>query len=306
MSSDAGHHDHHHDRRGERVSPKPLVIALLITTGFMVIEVIGGLLTNSLALLADAGHMLTDAAALGFAWAAARLARRPVDARRSYGYGRVQVLAAFVNGLVLIAVVAGIAYGPAQRLFAPAPVDGGVMLAVAAAGLAANIAAFLVLHGGDRRNLNLRGAALHVAGDLLGSLGALVAGLVLLTTGWTPIDPILSVAVALLVLRSAWAIIREAGHVLVEGTPDRIEAAALRAAILAGVPEVIDVHHIHAWSLTPERPIVTLHARLRAGSDSDRAVAATVRLLKERFAVDHATVQVEYELCADLAPGPAP
>ncbi|MGK9167995.1 cation diffusion facilitator family transporter [Inquilinus limosus] len=281
-----------------------LLAALAITAGFMLLEAAGGWIANSLALLADAGHMLTDAAALALAWLAARMARRPRDARRSYGYGRVQVLAAFANGIVLLAVVIAIVVEAVGRLAAPAPVAGGLMMGIAAAGLVANLVAYRVLQGGDRTNLNLRGAALHVLGDLLGSIGALAAGAVILATGWTPIDPILSVLVSLLVLRSAWAILRESGHVLVEGTPDRIDEAALTEAILAGVPAVIDVHHVHAWTLTPGRPIVTLHARLREGADSDQAVGAVTRLLRDRFGVDHATVQAEFEICADTEAAP--
>jgi cobalt-zinc-cadmium efflux system protein len=299
-----GHAHHHHGMPEGADGERRLLIALAITAGFMLVEAAGGWFANSLALLADAGHMLTDAAALGLAWLAARMAHRPRDARRSYGYGRVQVLAAFANGIVLIAVVVAIVVEAAGRLADPAPVAGGLMMAIAAAGLVANLVAFRVLQGGDRNNLNLRGAALHVMGDLLGSIGALAAGAVILATGWTPIDPILSVLVSLLVLRSAWSILRESGHVLVEGSPDRIDEAALSAAIVAGVPDVVDVHHVHAWTLTPDRPIVTLHARLCQGADSDQAVAAVIRLLHERFGIEHATVQAEFEVCADVTTAP--
>lgn len=300
-----GHHaGHHHGLPEGADGERRLLIALAITAGFMLVEAAGGWIANSLALLADAGHMLTDAAALALAWLAARMARRPRDARRSYGYGRVQVLAAFANGIVLLAVVVAIVVEAAGRLAAPAPVEGGLMIGIAAAGLVANLVAFRVLQGGDRGNLNLRGAALHVMGDLLGSVGALAAGAVILLTGWTPIDPILSVVVSLLVLRSAWAILRESGHVLVEGTPDRVDEAVLTEAILAGVPAVIDVHHVHAWTLTPDRPIVTLHARLREGADSDQAIGAVTRLLRDRFGIDHATVQAEFEVCADVTHAP--
>jgi cobalt-zinc-cadmium efflux system protein len=300
-----GHHaGHQHGLPEGADGERRLLIALAITAGFMLVEAAGGWIANSLALLADAGHMLTDAAALALAWLAARMARRPRDARRSYGYGRVQVLAAFANGIVLLAVVVAIAVEAAGRLAAPAPVEGGLMIGIAAAGLVTNLVAFRVLQGGDRGNLNLRGAALHVMGDLLGSVGALAAGAVILLTGWTPIDPILSVVVSLLVLRSAWAILRESGHVLVEGAPDRVDEAVLAEAILAGVPAVIDVHHVHAWTLTPDRPIVTLHARLREGADSDQAIGAVTRLLRDRFGIDHATVQAEFEVCADVTHAP--
>jgi len=183
--------------------------AFVLTAGFMGAEVAGGLLSGSLALLADAAHMLTDAASLALAWCAFRIARRPADPRRSYGYHRGQVLAAFVNGAVLVAIVAWIFIEAVQRLMNPVPVEGGLMLGVAALGLAVNVIAFLVLHGGDRENLNMRGAAAHVLGDLLGSAAAIAGALVILWTGWTPIDPILSMLVGLLVLRSAWMVVRE-------------------------------------------------------------------------------------------------
>ncbi len=181
--------------------------AALLTGGFMVVEAVGGVLSGSLALLADAGHMLTDAAALALAWLAFRIARRPSDWKRTYGFHRFQVLAAYSNGLTLFFIALAIAYEAFQRLREPAEVLGGPMLAVAVLGLVVNIAAFLVLHGADRESLNVRGAMLHVLGDLLGSAAAIVAALVILWTGWTPIDPLLSVLVAVLILRSAWFLV---------------------------------------------------------------------------------------------------
>jgi cobalt-zinc-cadmium efflux system protein len=216
--------------------------AMVLTGGFMGIEVVGGLVSGSLALLADAGHMLTDFAALGLAWFAFRIARRPPDQRRSYGYHRIQVLAAFVNGIVLVAVVGWILVEAVGRLLAPVEVLGGVMLAVAVGGLLVNIAAFALLHGGDRDNINLRAAAIHVLGDLLGSAAAILAAGVILGTGWMPIDPLLSVLVALLILRSSWLIIKKSAHILLEGTPDWLDVGRLRADLVAQVPGVEDVH----------------------------------------------------------------
>jgi cobalt-zinc-cadmium efflux system protein len=280
-------------------SERRIVAALAITLGFMVVEAAGGWLANSLALIADAGHMLTDSAALALALLAARLARRRSDARRSYGYARVPVLAAFVNGVALLAVVVWIAYEAARRLTDPDPIDAPLMMVVAALGLVANIVSFRILQGGSREDLNLRGAALHVMGDLLGSVGALAAAGVILATGWTPIDPILSVLVSLLVLRSAWSILSEATHVLLEGTPDLLSAAALGDALVGPVAGIEGVHHVHAWMLTPGKPIVTLHARLAAGTDSDRAIRAVEAVLRERFGVTHTTIQVEFGDCAE-------
>jgi cobalt-zinc-cadmium efflux system protein len=273
--------------------------ALGLTAGFMGAEVAGGLISGSLALLADAAHMMTDAAALALAWCAFRIARRPADPRRSYGYHRGQVLAAFVNGAVLIAIVFWIFVEAFQRLRDPLPVQGWTMLVIAALGLAVNIAAFLVLHGGDRQNLNMRGAAAHVLGDLLGSAAAIVGAGVILSTGWTPIDPILSMLVGLLVLRSAWLVMRESTHILLEGTPAQIDPQGLRLALMADIPDLQDVHHIHAWSLTPERPLLTLHARVGESADAQAILLRIKQVLASRFGIDHSTVQIERGNCGD-------
>lgn len=304
MAHDHATHSHGTDSKGR------LGWALALTATFMVAEVVGGVLSGSLALIADAGHMLTDAAALALAWVAMQVAERPYDARRTYGYHRAQVLAAFVNGVTLLAIVAWIVYEAVLRLLAPVPVEGGLMLAVAAVGLAVNWAAFALLHGGDRRNLNMRGAAVHVLGDLLGSLAAIVAAAVILLTGWTPIDPALSILVALLILRSAWFLIRRTTHILLEGAPEQFDTRRLKEMLTAAIPEVRDIHHVHAWSLTPERPLMTLHAVIDAEADDARVLRCIKELLGSEFGVDHATIQIERlgcaDNCADLAADPEP
>ncbi|GAB4374879.1 MAG: cation diffusion facilitator family transporter [Kiloniellaceae bacterium] len=293
-----GHgHAHGHPLSGD--NEKRVLWAFVLTAGFMLAEVAGGLISGSLALLADAAHMLTDAAALALAWVAFRIARRPADPRRSYGYHRGQVLAAFVNGAVLIVIVAGIAFEAVDRLRNPVPVAGGTMLVIAVLGLAVNIAAFYILHGGDRRNLNLRGAAAHVMGDLLGSAAAVIGALVILRTGWTPIDPILSILVGLLVLRSAWLIVRESAHILLEGTPAGIDPQGLRRALMDDIPALQDVHHIHAWSLTAERPLLTLHAQVGDSADTQAVLKRIKQVLSRRFGIDHSTVQIERGPCGD-------
>lgn len=308
-----GHGDAGHDRPGRdhavhrhddaaavtTDSERRVFFVMLLTGLFMVAEAAGGLLAGSLTLVADAGHMLTDTAALAFAWFAFRVARRPSDARRSYGYHRFQVLAAFVNGLALVVLAGWITVEAVRRLAAPVPVLGGPMLGIAVFGLAVNIVAFVVLHRGDRGNLNMRGALLHVAGDLLGSAGAIVAAAVILLTGWTPIDPILSVVVALLILRSAWAVVRHSTHILVEGTPHGLDPAQIGAAIRAAEPQVEDVHHVHAWSLTAERPLVTLHVTVNPDADPAAVLAVVKTVLQSRFGITHATVQVEPGGCPD-------
>jgi len=272
---------------------------LVLTAAFMVAEAIGGWLAGSLALIADAGHMLSDTAALGLAWAGFRMARRPSDAKRSYGYHRFQILVAFANGLALFAIAAWIVFEAIGRLRAPLPVLGVPMLAVAAAGLAVNLVAFFVLRAGDRDNLNVRAALLHVIGDLLGSVGAIAAAIVILATGWTPIDPILSILMTVLILRGAWDVTGRAAHVLMEGAPDGFDVAALRADLIAAVPGVTDVHHVHAWMLTAERPLVTLHVCLASSVEPNAALAAIKTRLKDEFGIAHSTVQIDPADCPD-------
>jgi len=274
---------------------------MLLTGGFMAVEVAGGLLSGSLALLADAGHMLTDAAALCFAWLAFRLARQPADPRRSYGYHRFQILAAFLNGVVLIAIVVWIAIEAVRRLNAPVEILGGTMLAVAGVGLVVNVICFAILHGGNRENLNVHGALLHVLGDLLGSLAAIVAAVVIIVTGWTPIDPLLSILVALLILRSAWALVRQSTHVLLEGTPSEVDVSQLKRALVDGVAAVNDVHHVHVWTLASGKPIMTLHANVCDGADAEEALKTILSICRENFGVTHVTVQIEHGNCLDVA-----
>ncbi|MEI9987274.1 MAG: cation diffusion facilitator family transporter [Aliidongia sp.] len=273
--------------------------AFAIIFVFMLVEVAGGLFSGSLALLADAGHMVSDAAALGMSWAALRIGRRPADPHRSYGYQRLEVLVAFVNGCSLFVIAAWIVIEAALRFTRPVPVLGGPMLGVAVAGLLANLVAFLVLNGGSRENLNMRSAWLHVLGDMLGFVVAIVAALVILATGWSPIDPILSILVALLILKSAGGIVRASSHILLEGTPPGLDLAALGADLEAGIPVVQEVHHIHAWSLTAERTMVTLHVRCAPGTDAATVIPAVSQRLREQFGIDHSTIQLDCEDCAD-------
>jgi cobalt-zinc-cadmium efflux system protein len=287
-----GLHDHAKDERR-------ILWAMVLTGAFMLVEVAGGLVANSLALLADAGHMATDTASLALAYAAFRVGRRGHDSRRTYGYHRFQVLAAFVNGLALIAVVLWIGIEAVRRLLAPVEVLGGLMLAVAVAGLVVNIAAFTILHRGDRANMNVRGAALHVLGDMLGSIAAIVAAVVISQTGWMPIDPLLSLAVAGLVLHSAFGVVKASGHILLEGAPDWLDVAAFRAELLAAVSGVTDVHHVHTWMITADRPMMTLHVEIEPGADPQQTLAAVRRYIHEQIGIDHATIQIETAGCLD-------
>jgi cobalt-zinc-cadmium efflux system protein len=287
-------HSHRHDTNERRMG-----LAALLTGLFMGAEIAGGIVSGSLALLADAGHMLTDFASLSLAWFGFRLARRPADWIRTYGFDRFQVLIAFVNGLALFVIAAWIVYEAYERLSSPQPVAGGIMVVVAVLGLLVNIAALALLHGANRKNLNVRGAAIHVLGDLLGSAAALVAGAVILLTNWTPIDPLLSVLVALIIVRSGWQVVKESGHILLEGAPLELDTRNIGPDLVASVPGVVGVHHLHVWSITQERRMVTLHACVEEDRDGDEMVKAIKQRLHTQFDLDHATVEIEHGVCAD-------
>ncbi len=277
-----------------------VLLALILTGTFMVVEVIGGLLSGSLALLADAGHMLTDTLALGLAAAAFQISKRPADARLTYGYQRFQVLAAFVNGLSLLLIVAWIVYEAVDRFLNPIDITAGTMLAVAVAGLVVNILSFTILHGGDQHNLNIRGAALHVLGDLLGSVAAIIAALVILYTQWTPIDPMLSLLVAALIFRSAWGLVKRSAHVLLEGAPEHVDPEQISERVTASIPEVRNAHHIHVWGLTPQELLLTMHVTLTAPVENTSDILRRVKqLLDEEFGIDHSTIEIETDDCAD-------
>jgi cobalt-zinc-cadmium efflux system protein len=274
-------------------------LAAALTGAFMFAEVAGGIAAGSLALLADAGHMLTDFASLSLAWFGFRLSRRPADWMRTYGFDRFQVLVAFANGLALFAIAAWIVYEAAERLMTTPVVSGGIMVVVATLGLLVNVAAFWLLQGADPNNLNIRGAAIHVLGDLLGSVAALMAGTVILLTGWTPIDPLLSVVVAAIILRSGWRVVTDAGHILLEGAPEELDTRAIGPDLISTVIGVEGVHHVHVWSITQSRRMVTLHACIGDKSDSDQLVKDIKARLKDQFGLDHATVEIERGECAD-------
>ncbi len=279
---------------------KRVQVALALTGTFMLVEVAGGILSGSLALLADAGHMLTDTMALALSAIAFRVSSRPADAKRSYGYQRFQILAAFVNGLSLLVIVGWILFEAIQRILTPSIVMGQMMLVVAAAGLLVNVIVFFVLHGGDQENLNMRGAALHVLGDLLGSVAAIAAALIILSTGWMPIDPILSVGVAMLIFRSAWHLVKRSAHILLEGAPEWLDVDEMQSKIIASNPEVKEIHHVHVWGLTPQHPMLTMHVALRQiQSDTTATIRGIKDLLRHEYGINHSTIEVECDDCAD-------
>ena len=292
------HADHGHGAAHAN-NERRMGLAAALTGAFMFAEVAGGIAAGSLALIADAGHMLTDFASLALAWFGFRLSRRPADWRRTYGFDRFQVLVAFTNGLALFAIAAWIVYEAIERLMTTTQVSGGIMVVIAALGLLVNIAAFRLLQGADRENLNIRGAAVHVLGDLLGSVAALAAGAVILLTGWTPIDALLSIVVALIIVKSGWRVTADAGHILLEGAPGELDTRAIGPDLVANVTGVAEVHHVHVWSITQSRRMVTLHACIGETDDSDAIVKSIKARLKEHFGLDHATVEIERGICAD-------
>jgi len=298
--SDDHDHSHAHVHAANERNMKRVMIALVLTAAFMVVEVVGGIISGSLALLADAGHMLTDTMALGLAAMAFHVSKRPPDGKLTFGYQRFQILAAFVNGLSLLAVVGWILFEAVNRFFNPNEILGSTMLTVAIAGLVVNIISFAVLHSGDQENLNIRGAALHVAGDLLGSVAAIVAALVIIYTGWTLIDPILSVAVAALILKSAWSLVKRSAHVLLEGAPEWLDVAAMQEQIVAGVPGVGGIHHVHIWGLTPQDLMLTMHMSIvdDVESQSD-VIRETKRFLEDEYGIGHSTIELDIDGCSD-------
>lgn len=287
-------HDHQHNHRTERVAIRPLQIALLITAGFMIVEIIGGLITNSLALLADAGHMLTDVAALALALFAIWLARRPATPERSYGFLRAEVLAAFFNAVTLVVMSIFIFMEAFRRFGEPPEVESGPMLAVAFAGLGANVASAWVLsrEGGHQHNLNTRGAFLHVIGDMLGSVGAIVAALVMMGTGWYLADPILSTIIGALILRSAWLLLRESVDVLLESTPRGIKSGEVRDALI-DVDGVCGVHDLHIWTVTSGLDSISAHVQVNDTRDWNDVCVDLTDTVRDRFGISHVTLQPE-------------
>jgi len=286
-----GHHHHHDIREGNR---KALVLALCITGGIMLLEFAGGLLTNSLALLSDSGHMLGDAASLLLSLAAFRLAARPASDRKTYGFHRVEILAALANGATLFLVAGVILWEAFERLLDPPAVESGTMMGIAAVGLAANLlSAFVLMRKGDvHGNLNLRGAFLHVVSDALGSVGAILAGALMLAFGWYIADPIISMLVAVLILRSAWGVLSNAVHVLMEGMPHGIERQDIVDALRA-IGGVEDVHDVHCWSITSGMHAFSCHLLIRDDADGQDILQRAIEIMSGRFGIDHATIQVE-------------
>lgn len=289
-------HAHHqgdaaHRHIAENRSSRALGMGLALTLLFAVVEVATGFIANSLALIADAGHMVTDAASLGLALVAQIIATRPPSARNSFGFGRAEALAAFVNGLAMLLVVAWIVFEAVQRFAAPREVEGGAVLIVAALGLLVNLGVAWMLSR-DQASINTRAALVHVMGDVLGSIAAIAAGAVIYFTGWTQIDPLLSVLVSLLILKSTVAILRESYHSLMEGVPHGIDYLKVGENI-AAVPGVLSVHDLHVWDMSPGQPALIGHLRIRSLREWPQVLASVQQMLLAQHGIDHVTLQPE-------------
>lgn len=291
-------HSHAHDQGAARHNWRRLVLTLILIAAYMVAEVIGGVLANSLALLADAGHMLSDVAALGLSLFALWIARRPPQAGRTYGYYRAEILAALVNGASLVAISFYIFYEAWQRLGEPPEVAGGLMMLVATGGLLVNLAALWLLHAGRQESLNMRGAWLHVFTDTLGSVGAIAAGVLVWVWGWRLADPLISVLIGALVLYSSWGLLKESVAVLMEFAPGNVDIDDIRNT-MAGVPQVQGVHDLHVWSITSGMVALSAHVVAEPAASGPALLTRLRDILHARFGIDHITIQIDAEGCCD-------
>jgi len=295
MNATEHHHKHdhaeHHSGHHHHGSGNTLLWALALTISFALVEAIGGLISGSLALLSDAGHMVTDAMALGLAAFAAWMAKQPRSARHSYGLVRAEVVAALINGLFMLVIVFTIAYHAIERLWQPQPVAGGMVMVIAAIGLVINIVVAMILHRGEQ-TLNTRAAYLHVLGDLLGSVAALVAGAVIYFTGWTPIDPLLSLLICALILYSCVRLLREGLHVIMEGVPLNLDFDVI-AGTMAESNAVDSIHDLHVWTLSSGMVALSAHVVIRDMGQWESVLGEMTQLLDQRFDIQHVTLQPE-------------
>lgn len=271
---------------------RPLIIAFALTSAYMVVEFAVGFSVNSLALISDAAHMGTDVLGLGMALAAITLAARPVSDRRTYGFYRLEVLAALANGILLFAVAGYVIYEAVKRFSEPPEIPGAPLLIVAVIGLTINLISFRLLMAGSKESLNLKGAYLEVFGDLLGSIGVIVAAIILMTTGWKYADPIIGIGIGLFILPRTWSLTRSALRILLEATPPHINMAELRAAITA-VPGVVEIHDLHVWTITSGMDSASGHIVIDPTNEYREVLEAVLNVLREDYAIDHATIQCE-------------
>lgn len=288
-------HDHSH---GASANSRMLAIALALTTTFLVAEVAGAFVFNSLALLSDAAHMLTDVVALAIALAAIRIGQRPADDTRTFGYRRFEILAAAFNALLLFAVAGYVLWESIGRFFVPEPVGSTGMLVVAALGLVVNLISMRLLAAGKDKSLNVKGAYLEVWADMLGSIGVIAGAAIIMLTGWLWVDPVVAVGIGLWVLPRTWILLKDTTHVLLEGVPGRLSIVEISTAITA-TPGVAGVHDLHVWSLTSDDSSLSVHIALAEEADPEVVRTLVGRMLRERFEIEHATIQTEQEPCED-------
>jgi len=286
--------DHRHISPASRRNQGRLAIVLALAASYMVAEAVGGILTGSLALLADAGHMLTDVIALSLGLFAVRMAQRSPTPQRTYGYHRTEILVALAQGALLVGVALAIMVEAVQRFGAPHEIRGGPMLAIAVGGLLVNLIGLALLASGREHNLNVRGAWLHVLSDALGSAGAITAAVLLLAFGWGWVDPLASIAIAALIVRSSWSLLREAVAVLMEWAPEHVDVEAIQGQI-GSLPGVIAVHDLHVWTITSGMVALSGHVVAGEGREHGKLLQEVSDLLHERFGIDHATIQIERE-----------
>lgn len=292
------HHGHGHDHQhghshGHSANKRALFTAFLLIAAFMIVEVIGGLLTNSLALIADAGHMLSDAAALGLSFFALKIGEKKSSNSKTYGYKRFEIIAAALNGLTLIIISLYIFFEAFQRFVNPPEVQSMGMLVISSIGLLVNIAAAWILMRGDKdENLNVRSAFLHVLGDMLGSVGAIAAALLMIFFGWGLADPIASVIVAILIIISGWRVAKDSLHILMEGVPEQIKMENVKSS-LCKIPSVKDVHDLHIWSITSGMPMLSCHISINEIGKHDQVLEQAQGILHDEFGIEHSTIQVE-------------
>lgn len=289
-----------HDHFARRGHDRSLGVALALTGGFFLVEVAGGIITGSLALLSDAAHMFTDVTALVIALAAMRVGAKSADRRRTYGYQRLEILAAAVNAVLLFFVAMYILYEAYRRISSPPNIQSGGMMAIAVVGLIVNVISMRLLQDGKDGSLNVKGAYLEVWGDMLGSLGVLVGGAIIWWTGWTWVDPIIAVGIGLWVLPRTWTLLRESANILIEGAPPGAEVETVRKAMCAA-PGVESVHDLHIWSITTGNTNLTAHVVWDPSQSPEQVVRETVeRMLEARFDIRHTTLQFEQQPCADV------
>lgn len=295
-------HHHSHVSKPNKSNQKKVLIAALLTASYMLVEIIGGLWVNSVALIADGVHMLTDAMALLVAWWGFHMSQKSATERMTFGFQRFQILTAFVNGFTLLLIVIGIVVMAVQRFLDPQPIMGKEMFIIAVIGLLNNLIVFWILHSGDQHNMNMRGATLHFLGDTLASIGVIAGAVIIYYTGWFVVDPILSIAIAMIIGIGAYRLVKESAHLLLEGVPAGYEIQDIKEDLEAHFDFITDVHHIHLWAIAEDQVMMTLHAKTDLQHMSDVVLAEMKSYLLEAHQVHHVTLQLETQdsaVCAD-------